>query len=129
MTVAIERHKDFHARMADAARTMGNEGLAAEHERVGRVWSRRRASEAIGTAIASGVAMLGLMEILGAKKAHAADWPGALERKELYSSLIIGAKDRETRARLLEAAMSDSSISVPDFADLLLDDDRNPIAP
>lgn len=54
-----------------------------------------------------------------------ADWPGAIDRQELYSALIVGAKSRATQQALLVASFHDPAISARGWHGLELDAARN----
>ena len=57
-----------------------------------------------------------------------ADHLGAEERFDLYSALIVGAKDHDTQRALLVAAYGDRTVSFRAFRELLVDVRRNPKA-
>ena len=67
---------------------------------------------------------LALAVLLG-QSTHAVDWPGVLERTELYSALIVGAKSRATQQALLVASFHDPEVSPRAWHDLELDAARN----
>ena len=43
------------------------------------------------------------------------DWPGALERVDLYSALIVDARSEEVQAALLRAARLDARVTPPQW--------------
>ena len=65
--------------------------------------------------------MSGRRAWLSGSLASLLDWPGVLERQELYSALIVGAKSRATQQALLVASFGDPSITPRGWQALKLD--------
>ncbi len=66
-----------------------------------------------------------LAALLVAPPSHGIDWPGVLERTEMYSALIVGAQTRTTQRALLVASFHDPEISPRAWHGLELDAARN----
>jgi len=53
------------------------------------------------------------------------DWPGAIDRVDLYSALIVDARSKETQRALLRAAFVDPRVTAPQYHRLRFDALRN----